>query len=61
MISFRQNRANLERDLTGLTTVEVFSELIIQVKVDSYFAHGSHRVNNMTFFVSVTFIKNGNP
>ena len=31
MISLTQNQVNVESDRTGLTTSEVFSELIIQV------------------------------
>ena len=63
MISFGQNQANAERDQTVLTTFEVFSKLMIQVLfcgAGRYFAHGCREVDNMTFFVSVTLIRNDN-
>ena len=65
MISLRQNQANVDRDLIALTAFEVFSKLITQVlfcgEKFTDFVHGFHGVDNMTFFVLVSFIRNNNP
>ena len=70
MISSRQNQANVERDWTNLIISEVFGELIIQVLscggkltdiLRCSYCHSCQGVYNKTFFVSVTFIRNGNP
>ena len=37
------------------------TSIIMSRKVDRYIAHGCHGVNNLAFFNSVTFIRNGNP
>ena len=65
MISLRQNQANVEMDETALTAFEVFGELLIQVlfcgEKHTDFVYGFHGLNNMTFFILVSFSRNNNP
>ena len=54
---FKTESRKCREGLNRLNNFEVFGV----EKVDKYFAHGCHGVDNTTPFVSVTFIKNGNP